>query len=190
MTSCLPQKSGGGRGESILDRPPDSLILLSDMVQNENWIYDGEESVASEEDLENEEKEKEENHSPETVAQDPEIIELTTKLSSLNNRKNLDELEDEDDRMARYALHLAKKRRRKKLRSAAYMPNLKSKMYKEWLETQFAKVGYFHFHFQYFCSHYLLHQMFGEGKMMLAHLQRIFHPSLPNKELMMKNTLE
>jgi hypothetical protein len=160
MTSCLPQKNAGGRGASCLDRPSDAFILLSDLVENEDWIYEGEESVGSlDEDDENEDVA--EDDSPETtLAQDAEVLKLTNQLSSYQlKKKTINKFDaqgdeergpratgagagagDEEDRLTRYALHLERKKKKKKLRTAAYMPNLKSKMYKEWLETQFAKV--------------------------------------------------
>jgi hypothetical protein len=152
MTLCLPQKTGGGRGASVLDRPTDSLVLLGDLVENENWVYGDEGSIGSlegEEVLEDREDDGDGNLLPETtLSQDPEILELTSKLSKQTKPSGASEgggaaggMEDEDDRMARYALHLERKKKKKKLRTAAYMPNMKSKMYKEWLETQFAKVS-------------------------------------------------
>lgn len=148
MTACLPQKSAGGRGESILDRPPDSLVLLGDLIEDENWIYEGDESVASNEIFEGEEFD--ENDIPETpgLSQDAEILELTNKLGSYMEKTNKKESENKEDeidyeeRLKRYALHREKKKK-KKLGTASYMPNMRSKMYKEWLEAQFAKVFFF-----------------------------------------------
>jgi hypothetical protein len=152
MTNCLPQKNAGGRGASCLDRPSDAFILLSDLVENEDWIYDGEESVGSLDEIENEEDDGVEENNPETtlLAHDADVLALTKQLSSYQLKKkpmSISEEEgasaaagDEEDRLRRYALHLERRKKKKQLRTAAYMPNMKSKMYKEWLETQFAKV--------------------------------------------------
>jgi hypothetical protein len=225
MTSCLPQKNAGGRGASCLDRPSDAFILLSDLVENEDWIYEGEESVGSL-DEEDENEDVAEDDAPETtLAQDAEVLKLTNQLSSYQLKKKTisksdaqgDEERgpratgagagagDEEDRLTRYALHLERKKKKKKLRTAAYMPNLKSKMYKEWLETQFAKVPPLSSPSLALLSRLALlsssvwcrlspHlQMFGE-EMMIPHslvpLQRTSPLSLLNKELMMRNTLD
>lgn len=178
MTTCLPQKSAGGRGDSILDRPPDSLVLLGDLVEDENWIYEGDESVASNEVIEGEEINGDD--IPETaISQDPEVLELTQKLGNYleKSQKKESESKEEDldyeERLKRYTLHKEKKKK-KKLGSASYMPNMRSKMYKEWLEEQFAKVIFYLFYFTLnllifylFFSHFLLHLIFGEEMMKL-----------------------
>ena len=153
MTSCLPQKSAGGRGESVLDRPLDSLVAFGDLVEDENWIYEGgDESIASYEGIDGEEYEnnsitEEIDNNPETaLAQDSEVLELTQKLGNYmekvtkkeSNETKSDEI-DYEERLKRYALHRERKKK-KKLGTASYMPNMRSKMYREWLEEQFAKV--------------------------------------------------
>eukprot|EP00604_Paraphysomonas_vestita_P003336 CAMPEP_0174817960 /NCGR_PEP_ID=MMETSP1107-20130205/535_1 /TAXON_ID=36770 /ORGANISM="Paraphysomonas vestita, Strain GFlagA" /LENGTH=149 /DNA_ID=CAMNT_0016029173 /DNA_START=57 /DNA_END=507 /DNA_ORIENTATION=- len=96
MTTCLPQKSAGGRGDSILDRPPDSLVLLGDLVEDENWIYEGDESVASNEVIEGEEINGDD--IPETaISQDPEVLELTQKLGNYLEKSQKKESESKEE---------------------------------------------------------------------------------------------
>jgi hypothetical protein len=149
LSITAPHKKAGARGESVLDRMPDSMISFAHMAENEDWMNADEEYV----NVEGEEQYGDEDY-PESapLEEDPDIMELTNYLNERN--KELEETANDEKVMIRpitkkeheymkqRMLTLAKHRKSKtrRVRAAAYMPSLHSRLYKEWAETQAAMV--------------------------------------------------
>eukprot|EP00602_Paraphysomonas_sp_CaronLab_P005729 CAMPEP_0185031876 /NCGR_PEP_ID=MMETSP1103-20130426/19566_1 /TAXON_ID=36769 /ORGANISM="Paraphysomonas bandaiensis, Strain Caron Lab Isolate" /LENGTH=523 /DNA_ID=CAMNT_0027567553 /DNA_START=319 /DNA_END=1890 /DNA_ORIENTATION=+ len=136
-----PQKKAGAQGESVLDRMTDSMIEFGVMAENENWMEDGEDGGVKEEGDISETEDLPE--SGENLATDEEILELAKQLEKYSEEP-VDNIDREMTR-SEYEYHqrrLAAHRRRKnkrRIKTAAYMPSMRTRVYKEWAEAQTLK---------------------------------------------------
>lgn len=149
LSITAPQKKVGARGESVLDRMPDSMIAFAELVENEDWMNQEGITISDEKD-----QYEDEDNCPESVPleEDPDVVELAQYLNERNQ-----EFEDatndekvmirpitkrEHEYMKQRMLSLAKHRKlkTKRIKAAAYLPSLHSRIYKEWAETQAAMV--------------------------------------------------
>ena len=158
LSITAPQKKAGARGESVLDRMPDSMIEFAEMAENEEWLNGADSDEEGDEDgydFEYSEGYREGYPESQPLDEDPDVLALTNQLNDLN-----DECEESDkektmlrpitkkeheylkQRMITLARHRGVKK--KNIRKAVYMPSLHSRMYKEWTETRAATVSVHH----------------------------------------------
>jgi hypothetical protein len=135
MTTTLPQKFAGGRGSSVLDRMPDSLIELAGIIENPNWMDELEEVEGDPDGVDAEFLVAD----GDPLSQDPEILDLTKQLDSYYQKSSESQemtKEEQQECLERMQRLAARKKKKKKVKGAAYMPNLRTRVYKEWVETQ------------------------------------------------------
>lgn len=143
ITTLSYERNAGAQGASLLDRQPDVISEFANLVQNEGWL-----DKALEEEHEGHDNQESEEQDGTPLAEDAELWQTLHDVQRAESRLESSRpntchsssevlfLDGGTEQFRQLRRHVPPTQR---IRSAAYMPNIRSPMYRDWVTSTMAR---------------------------------------------------
>lgn len=146
LTTLSYERNAGAQGASMLDRQPQVISDFATLVQNEGWLDSALEKEDGDCDIQAEEEDgQEKDEGP--LAEDAELWQYLQEVQRAENRLDSSRpatCQSSDVLLLDGGTEVFRQLRRhvppaQRVRSAAYMPNIRSPMYRDWVASTMAR---------------------------------------------------